>query len=128
MGCATNRLHQTWSAVERFERGWMYWRQDADRIYVMSSSRKWQGFADIWNEGEPVDGGLTPPPGLLEPVRGFGKIWREKLGGPGAAIGWAVEEERGADRQIQDFQRGVILIADGQLYVLFRDNGSWSQP
>ena len=114
--------------MERFERGWMYWRQDADRIYVMSSSGKWQGFADIWNEGEPVDGGLTPPPGLLEPVRGFGKIWREKLGGPEAAIGWAVEEERGADRQIQDFQRGVILIADGQLYVLFRDNGSWSQP
>jgi hypothetical protein len=128
VGCATNNRHETWSSVERFQHGWMYWRQDADRIYVMYNDGRWQDFADIWNEGEPEGAGLIPPAGLFEPKRGFGKVWRVKLGGSQAAIGWAVEEERGMHSQVQDFERGVMLALEGAVYVFYRDDGSWSQP
>lgn len=114
--------------MERFEHGWMYWREDADRIYVMGNSGRWRDFADTWNEGEPETAGLTPPAGLLEPKRGFGKVWREKLGGTQAAIGWAIEEERGVQSQVQDFQRGAMLALEGRIYVFYRDDGSWSRP
>jgi hypothetical protein len=127
LGCPTNDRHTTWSAIEPFQYGWMYWRQDADRVYAMQTNGNWRDFADIWEEGEPESAGLTPPPGLLEPKRGFGKVWREKLGGPQAAIGWAEQEERGVDSQLQDFEHGVMLAFEGRIYVFYRDNGSWAQ-
>ena len=34
-------------------------------------------FDDTWDTSQPLDSGLTPPPDLLEPQRGFGKVWRE---------------------------------------------------
>jgi hypothetical protein len=106
----------------------MYWREDSDRIYAVQDNGQWQDLADIWQEGEPEQVGLKPPPGALEPIRGFGKVWREKLGGPQAAIGWATEEERGVNSQVQDFEHGVMLALEGQTYVFYRDNGSWAGP
>jgi len=49
-------------------------------------------------------------------------VWREKLGGPDAALGWAVEEERGVDGEGQDFARGIAF-TDGQreVFVLLND-------
>jgi len=38
---------------------------------------------------------LTPPPGLFEPIRGFGFVWFEKLGGPASQLGWATDPEKG---------------------------------
>lgn len=100
--------------LQRFERGWMlrvaatapYQRP---QIYVLfEDEQRFVRFDDTWNPaGDPESTGLTPPPGRLEPVRGFGKVWRE---GTGARVrerlGWAVELERAGRGAYQNFQRG----------------------
>ena len=41
-----------------------------------------------------------PPAGLLQPIRGFGKIWRE-TSGVRDKLGWATVPEQGFDTQWQ---------------------------
>ncbi len=56
----------------------------------------WLAFTDDWNSDTeiPFDLTMTQPAGLLQPVRGFGKVWREKLTGEQRArIGWATSPE-----------------------------------
>lgn len=65
-----------------FERGAMIWRGDTRGVWVLcngspSAGTRVRGFGDTWQEGEDPGGGLGPGPGLFEPKRGFGKIWRE---------------------------------------------------
>lgn len=59
--------------------------------------------------------------------RGFGKVWREQLGGPQARIGWATDKERGFYSQVLAFERGEMLHAEGRVYVLYRDSVTWRQ-
>lgn len=56
----------------------------------------WLSFVDDWNsESEvPFDLTMTQPADLLQPVRGFGKVWREKLTDEQRnGIGWATQPE-----------------------------------
>jgi Tol biopolymer transport system component len=105
----------------------MYWREDRRRIYALYHSGHWQEFEENWTPDQPADGGYDPPSGLLEPIRGFGKVWREQLGGPEAAIGWATEHEKGGETTIEDFERGVILKIDSTIYLLYRDSMTWQR-
>lgn len=125
LGCATNPAHSSWLAVENFEKGLMFWREDSDRIFAVYQSGTWQGFANTWRDGDPTYtcGTETTPP---TPLRGFGKAWcsnntvREGLGS-------ALDLERGFDSTLQDFERGIILRMDtGTIYLLFAD-GKWSK-
>lgn len=125
LGCPVMETRTTGSAHARFEHGFMYWREDRQLIYVFDDDGQWSVFGDLWDDGLPHDIGLSPPPGLYEPVRGFGLVWREHLGGPEAAIGWAVEEEQGGDTVIQDFERGVILKIAETIYLLYHDTMTW---
>jgi len=127
MGCPTNETHVTWMAFEPFENGFMVWREDNRMIYVLYNDGTWQSFPDTWQEGEPEKAGYTPPPGLYEPIRGFGKVWREQLGGPNAAIGWATAPEQGDNRAVQDFRNGVMLDAADWRWVLFQDDHTWQR-
>lgn len=49
-------------------------------------------FGDFWAPGQPERGEEAPPPGLIEPLRGFGKVWREHAE-VRRGIGWAVSAE-----------------------------------
>lgn len=114
----------------------MFWRNmpDGDVVYVLLHDATkvggtWQAFADTFAAGQPESAGHVPPSGLYEPVRGFGKVWREQLGGERIppSIGWAIEPEQGMDTaQYQDFQGGTLLFSPrlGTVFVLFSD-GSW---
>lgn len=102
-------------AWAHFERGEMYWiqlRGGRGVIYVViygaNNTMRYQRFDDTWSEGQPINSGLTPPPGLREPSRGFGKVWREQ---PGIrdALGWAVEDERAVQMYYQAFDRGSMM-------------------
>lgn len=65
---------------------------------------------------------LTPPEGLSQPVRGFGKVWREQLGRPQAEVGWALERERGYEMLVQPFDGGQMFAgAEGEVFVLYTD-------
>ena len=128
LGCPVEAEREVALAEESFERGRMFWRGDSREIYVLHDDHTWRDFADTWQEGQPQDDpDLVAPPGLLQPKRGFGKVWREELGGPVSQIGWAREEERGFTGMVQAFDSGTILWSDlGTAYVLYAD-GSWEQ-
>ena len=67
-------------------------------------------------------GGETPPAGLVEPVRGFGKVWREN---PAVrqALGWATAPENGEQAQVVRFERGVMVFraSAGRVHLLYPD-------
>ena len=104
----------------------MLWRQDTTYIYVLYNTGTWQGYDDTWTSSEPEwDGFYVPPAGLYQPKRGFGKVWREWLGGPEARIGWATAEERGGITLLQPLADGLLLKGvDDVTYVLYAD-GTW---
>jgi hypothetical protein len=115
-GCPAASSAITWAAWESFERGYMLWRSDTDHVYVLSlqdgtnpSAGTWQLYTEKWPGSDPDGVGLSPPPGLYEPVRGFGWLWRTYLGGPGSELGWAREEEKGFCANIQPFESGLIF-------------------
>jgi len=126
-------------AEQAFDAGHMFWRQDNDRAYVVYEqgglSGSFQAFTGAWSEGDPeYSCAATPPPGKIQPKRGFGAVWCQ-LGGPGAAIGWGLAEEVGfgpgnGDPLVQDFQRGFIFrdsdgTSTGQAYVFINDTSKF---
>ena len=133
MGYATDAAQELWSAVQPFERGRMIWvdHLQEDTVYVLiygadESGGTWQAYEDTFREGDPENSGLTPPEGRLEPIRGFGKVWRDELGGPDAPVGWALVPEQGYVGEVQFFEHGLMLWnpLDGITYVLL-DDGVW---
>jgi hypothetical protein len=112
-------------AEQAYQKGAMFWRGDTKQITVITEQGAWSAYADTWNESQQAGKFFTAPAGLIEPVRGFGKVWREQLGGPNAPIGWGMEGERGYDGRIQKYERGTAILNDrGQVYALLA-NGSW---
>lgn len=92
------------AAFQAFERGRMIWLAGLDQFYILLDGQP--------GRLSPVSGPLvlkpgaspdnrvpeTPPAGLLEPVSGFGLVWRnEARGGEGVReqLGWAVGAEAG---------------------------------
>jgi hypothetical protein len=107
-------------AYQPFERGSMLYvdrsvfRNDKEVrekvIYILFEDESFAQAVDTWAEGEPVSSGAQPPAGLLEPVRGFGKAWREGMGGSiRARLGWATAAEQGGEGRMIRFQFGEIL-------------------
>jgi hypothetical protein len=97
------------AARQPFEIGDMIWRGDNRSIYVIGRDGRWAAHPDTFVEGEPEqDPTLLPPSGLLQPVRGFGKLWRASPEIQ-AWIGWALSKEQGYNGYVQEFERGLIL-------------------
>jgi hypothetical protein len=103
----------------------MIWLGDVRTISVLEARGAWMRYPDTWDDSQPAsDPALAPPSQLQQPVRGFGKVWREQLGGPRSALGWAVGPEAGLDITRQEFERGSILFGpQGAVYVLYADGG-----
>jgi hypothetical protein len=67
----------------------------SNTIIVAFEDGMWQSFKDTWTEEQPEsDSGTTAPEGLYQPVRGFGKLWREN---PELQeqLGWGLAREWG---------------------------------
>jgi hypothetical protein len=121
------------AAVQQFERGSMVWVEDStglygNRIIVTFFDNKrntlvWQQFQDTWQEGDPVSGGEQAPQGLYEPIRGFGKVWREY---PQIrnTLGWATAPEQADTATLQYFADGSALLhrnGTDRVFLLYND-------
>ncbi len=138
LGWTAASERQLFCADQRFEHGYMFWRnQEPEQgvIYVLmnddgiENAGTWQGVADTWDETQPIDSGLIAPPDRYAPGRGFGKVWRAMLDGdtPPPAIGWALETEQGLEEaRYQDFVGATLLFSPrlNQIFVLHSD-GRW---
>ncbi len=100
------------AVVQRFEHGLMVWREDTRTITIFyTDDQSWQVYPDTFEEGEPErDPTLYPQHNLVQPVRGFGKIWRVQ---PDVRerLGWALEKESPSRSEVQEFERGLYLQA-----------------
>lgn len=133
LGCPLQTAEPVPLAAQDFEHGSMLWDSDSKQIYALIQSGHWRVFDDTFVEGtDPAyDPALPPPP--QQPQRGFGKVWREQLGGPQSAIGWALEGERSVSGWRQRFDHGLLVWTDatpagagepGTAYLLY-DDGTW---
>jgi len=123
LGCPTASSDVVWAAWETFEKGYMLWRSDTNDVYILCSQQEsnlssgsWRLIEKDWDGSNPNGVGLTPPPGLYEPKRGFGWVWRTFLGGSKSQIGWAQEEEKGFCARVQSFENGFIFRSDTVTY------------
>jgi hypothetical protein len=114
------------SASQLYERGEMFWLAGPPaEIIVFYSSGRYQRFDDTFVSGvDPESGAETPPAGLTEPVRGFGKVWRSY---PDVrnGLGWAVTGENAGQATVQLFERGrmIYLSQRGLVFILAADPG-----
>ena len=110
-------------AIEAFESGEMIWRGDTLQITVLLRQGTWTLYNDTWVEGQPEqDPTIVAPAGLLQPKRGFGKVWRT-YPVVRSALGWALEQERGYTGPVQIFEHGVLLRAGSRTYGLIIGSG-----
>jgi hypothetical protein len=61
----------------------------------------WEWYPDTWSADQSEsDPGIVPPEGLVQPVRGFGKVWREN---PEVRerLGWGLAPEQGYNTELQ---------------------------
>ncbi len=78
----------------------MLWRGDIGQIYALLNGGTVRRYQDTWVEGDIVAVDATPPSGMYQPERGFGKVWaedewlREQLG-------WATAPEEGYTMRMQ---------------------------
>ncbi len=106
----------SYAAAQRFERGWMIWVEESDTFYILfnlgahpfDSRLAFRTLGPlVLRPGASVDNRVeeTPPAGLLEPVSGFGLIWRGEVEGLDVdlrqALGWAVVPESGFETSVQ---------------------------
>lgn len=128
MGCAIPSILSFASASQLYQSGELIWMAGPPSvIYALFSSGRFQRYDDTFNAAfDPNSGGETPPSGLKEPVRGFGKVWRTF--GEVRSMGWAVADETGGQATVQAFERGqmVYLPQRGTIFVFVYDTGGLS--
>ena len=125
LGCPLADEFGTTAAEERFIGGTMFWTAVGPRVYVLYNNGTWQSFADTWAPPQPEsDPSIVPPWGYYQPVRGFGKVWRENPS-VRSALSWARELERGLTLSWQNFERGQMLWSDRLGFYVLYNNGTW---
>ncbi len=121
--CPSGPPQASLEAEQTFERGRMIWVQAQDRIYVIfedGRSPEWARYPDNFEEGDAeLDDTIVPPPGLLQPIRGFGLVWRSN---PRVRerLGWATSPEVAFDGM---FQADALEPSVATFYVRTRDGG-----
>ncbi|MBX7252385.1 MAG: LysM peptidoglycan-binding domain-containing protein [Candidatus Promineofilum sp.] len=98
--CPAAATLRTTGVYQRFERGFMIWLRQPDgatTVLAFLDGGELRRATDLWAEGMPEsDPSIIPPAGLFQPVRGFGKVWREDAD-LRARLGWAVAPEQSYD-------------------------------
>jgi hypothetical protein len=136
--CPRQAVLEETGAFQPFERGFMIWlpRPDLENpsIYAFNGAGEVFIYPDTWTdveqESEPT---LNPPSGLVQPVRGFGKVWRE-LVWLQDELGWATAGESAFQLKFQVETResipGVsyLTLPDGRLVQIMNFQWSYYNP
>jgi len=136
--CPVYEASLTWAAEQSFENGFVIWLEEIQ----ISSSEAQQGvmlvfyadgsyaqYQDTWEEGDPEsDPTIVPPAGLLQPIRGFGKLWRENTS-VRDGLGWATAPEQGFDtawqQRTQESIPGVAYVRTLSGEIIQIDGWGW---
>jgi hypothetical protein len=118
--CPTAAALNAQGAQQPFQGGAMMWIpgiEGKDWIYILYNDGAWQSFEDTWHEGLPEsDPSIIPPTGYEQPIRGFGKVWREHAEVQNK-LNWATTGESAVlityQRQVQESIGGVHFIQAG---------------
>jgi hypothetical protein len=136
---------QIYVAEQSFENGKMFWLQPVQQIWVATTDENgdniWQVYDDTFVDGQPeTNPTLTPPAGLIQPERGFGKLWRET---PEvlAMLGWAKDAEYGyvtryeyraggsvneRNEYVPGVGRHLVTMLDGQVIEFNEADRTWT--
>lgn len=115
----TPTVRQIQVAEQRFQNGRMFWLEPIDQIWVMVNDSEgrgsWTIHEDNFEEGDiEFDPDIMPPPDLLQPERGFGRLWRDN-DEVRDALGWALEPEIGFVSNYEFQPQGFI--EDGEFVI-----------
>ena len=149
LGCPGMRAQVIPASWQQFEHGYILWKSDQECTLVLAFANEtdpWQGTVIVDNPGWQWDGisfpngrGLTPPPGLLEPVGRLGFVWYEKLGGPSSQLGWATAPAQELCITAQPASGGVVAKTNPRpcsgvknqslepLFIRIRADGNWQR-
>ena len=99
-------------AEQQFEGGWMFWLQPNRQIWLLSAdaagNKIWSVYDDSFVDGQAEsDPNIIPPENRYQPVRGFGKLWRDNLE-VRQTLGWALAGEIGHTTRYQYRQGGHV--------------------
>ena len=119
---------------QQFERGRMFYLQPTDEIWVMIQDPNglggpWEIFDNMWEDGMPeLDAEIEAPEGLSQPIRGFGKLWREN-DEIRDQLGWAIQTEVGHVTTYRyqpggEIVDGLYVAGPGQHLINSRDVGT----
>lgn len=96
----------------------------------MIAPQGYRHFVNTWDARQPPGGGPGPQPGLVEPSRGFGKLWRENAA-VRDCLGYATSPDEAAYTLTwQNFTRGLLLSTpnDGAAYAVSTKYGQSHEP
>lgn len=134
-GCPSGPPVPSFQVEQRFDSGMMIWLESRDAIFVMFNDGEvpaWFSVPDNFQDGDPErDDSLSPPPDRLQPIRGFGLVWRES---PNVRerLGWALASELGYDGIIQVSAGGTesevvqLRLQDGSILALEAGGEGWA--
>ena len=142
--CPNGPAQSSWAAEQIFEGGRMLWLEQGSLvdaqykgqslIFVLyTSGNSWELYVATWTSIEPdSDPAIVPPEGLYQPIRGFGKVWRNN---PKVQqqLHWALAAEQGFMALYQrvaefdwDNQCHYLSTVDGRVISLCSRGGLWS--
>lgn len=131
-GCPLTAPVMSEAAMQLMQGGRMIWVQNGATIFILFDDQTrqpaWMFAPDTYSEGEDVTRlGESPPPGYLQPQRGFGKLWHDSVM-LRERLGWASAPELSFVTFIQaDAMTGIryLMGAQGEIYGLGSDGSVW---
>lgn len=103
-GCPLNPPATINAAYQQFQYGYMVWDSPNNAILVFYNNGTYTEVFDTWS-GEDIVFDQDPPAGLIQPLRGFGKVWVENQA-IRDALGWATASEQGYSATFQAMDSG----------------------
>jgi hypothetical protein len=117
-----------YAAFQPYEHGFMVWRSDTGTIYAFFGPPGGTfGTFLVSGYGSLPDNTVwTPPPGFVNPIIGFGRVWAY-YGYVRARLGWATAPEQGYQTTIGLSQGTEVLLTlpDGRTVVFLPPDVWW---